>query len=106
MGNGTYIINNITNGNANINSIDKSVRKTNITNNETEVFEKMFEIASNISEGNKNDVMIAIENMKNDYGKPGLKEKYYKFIEVAANHMTLFAPFIPALTEMIKQYAV
>lgn len=106
LGNGTYIINNITNGNANINSIDKSIRKTNITNNETEVFEKMFEIASSISEGNKNDVIMAIENMKNDYGKPGLKEKYYKFIEVAANHMTLFAPFIPALTEMIKQYAV
>ena len=40
--------------------------------------------------------------MRNDYGKHGLKEKYYNFIEVAANHMALFVPFIPALTEMIR----
>ena len=44
--------------------------------------------------------------MKNNYNKPSLKEKYYKFIEVAANHMALFAPFIPALTEMVKQYTI
>lgn len=40
--------------------------------------------------------------MKNDFDKPNLKERYYKFIEVGANHMALFAPFISALTEMVK----
>lgn len=102
MQNGTYIINNITNGNANINSIDNSVRNTNVSYNDVKLFEKMLEVASNIAEENKNDVIMAIEDMKNNYNKPSLKEKYYKFIEVAANHMALFTPFIPALTEMVK----
>ncbi len=102
--NGTYIVNNITNGNANINSIDNSVRNVNISNNEIGVFERMLEVASNIAEKDKNDIIMAIEDMKSEYGKPGLKEKNYKFIEVAANHMSLFASFIPAFTEMIKRY--
>jgi len=92
---------NITNGNANINSVDNSVRMINITNNETELFDKMLDVASSIATDNKNDIISAIKDMHMDYGKPSLKEKYYKFIEVAANHMSLFAPFIPALTEMI-----
>lgn len=106
MQKGTYIINNITNGNANINSTDNSVRNTNISYNDEKIFEKMLEVASNITEENKNDIVMAIEDMKNNYNKPSLKEKYYKFIEVAANHMALFAPFIPALTEMAKQYSI
>lgn len=105
MKNGTYIINNI-NGNANINSTDNSVRNTNISYNDAELFEKMLEVVSNITGENKNDVILAIEDMKNNYKKPSLKEKYYKFIEVAANYMTLFAPFIPALTELAAQYTI
>ena len=100
MANGTYIFTNITNGNANINSIDNSIRNTNISNNEIEVFERMLEVASNIAEEEKKDIIMAIEDMRNDLGKPTLKEKYYKFIEVAADHMTLFAPFLPVITEM------
>ena len=101
MQNGTYIINNITNGNANINSTDNSVRNTNISYNDVKLFEKMLEVASNITEENKNDIVMAIEDMKNNYNKPSLKEKYYKFIEVAANHIAIFTPFIPMLTEMV-----
>ena len=103
MQTGTYIINNITNGNANINSTDNSVRNTNISYNDENIFEKMLEVASNITEENKNDIIMAIEDMKNNYTQPSLKEKYYKFIEVAANHMALFVPFIPTLTEMLTK---
>ena len=103
MKSGTYIINNITNGNANINSIDNSVRNIHITNNEMELFEKMLKVASDIAEEDRNDIIMAIEDMRNEFGKPSLKERYYKFIEVAANHMALFAPFIPAITEMFMK---
>lgn len=105
MGNGSSVIYNtynITNGNANVHSVDNSVRTINITNNGTELFDKMLDVASNIATDNKNDIISAIKDMQMDCGKPSLKEKYYKFIEVAANHMSLFAPFIPALTEMMK----
>lgn len=70
MKNGTYIINNITNGNANINSIDNSIRNTNIINNEAEVFERMLNVASNITEENRDAVIMAIEDMKKNYNKP------------------------------------
>ncbi len=103
MKNGTYIINNIINGNANINSTDNSVRNTSISYNDAELFEKMLEVASSITEENKNDIVMAIEDMRNNYDKPSLKEKYYKFIEVAANHIALFTPFIPVLTEMLTK---
>lgn len=101
MQNGTYIINNITNGNANINSTDNSVRNTNISYNDAEIFERMLDTASNLNEENKKEVIMAIEDMKNSYNKPSFKEKYYKFIEVAANHIAIFTPFIPVLTEML-----
>lgn len=106
MKNGTYIVNNITNGNANINSIDNSVRNVNMTNNEMELFEKMLKVASDIAENDKNDIIMAIEDMKKNYDKPSLKEKYFKFIEVAANHMALFTPFIPAITELLFKASV
>lgn len=61
----------------------------------------MLEVASNITEENKNDIIMAIEDMKNNYNKSSFKEKYYKFIEVAANHIAIFTPFIPMLTEMV-----
>ena len=101
VGTGNTYIYNIMNGNANINSTDNSVRTVTITNNETELFEKMLSVASDITENDKDKVINAITDMKENYGKPALKDKYFKFIEVSANHMSLFTPFIPALTEMM-----
>lgn len=102
MGTGNTYIYNISNGNANINSTDNSVRTVTITNyNELDLFDKMLNVASSISESNKDEIITAITDMRENYGKPNLKDKYFKFIEVAANHMALFTPFIPALTEMI-----
>lgn len=46
--------------------------------------------------------VLPLETDIKEYNKPSLKEKYYKFIKVAANHMVLFALFIPVLTEMGK----
>lgn len=101
VGTGNTYIYNIMNGNANINSTDNSVRTVTITNNELDLFKKMLDVASNIKEDDKDEVITAIAEMRECYGKPTLKDKYFKFIEVSANHMALFTPFIPALTEMI-----
>lgn len=93
---------NITNGNANINSMDNSVRTINITNNEMELFDKMLEVASGIDGDKKSEIFSAIADMQNDYGKATFKDKYIKFIEVAANHIALFSPFIPQITQIIN----
>jgi len=34
-------------------------------------------------------------------GTSGFTQKYQNFIASAANHMTVLAPFIPALTQML-----
>lgn len=101
MGNGNTYIFNIKDGNANINSVDNSTRTVNNITNETELFDKMLGVASNIADDTKKELIDAIRDMQMNYGKPSLKEMYYKFIEIAANHMSLFAPFLPALTEML-----
>ncbi|MDR2275345.1 MAG: hypothetical protein LBF27_30840 [Sphingobacterium sp.] len=47
------------------------------------------------------DLVKDMEQSKKDKSFISL-ETYQKFIAQAANHMTLFSPFIPALTEMLK----
>lgn len=105
VGNGGSVIYNnynITNGNANINSVDNSVRTINITNNEKELFNRMLEVASSIDGDKKNEIVSAITDMQNNYGKPTFKDRYIKFIEVAANHIALFSPFIPQITQIFN----
>ena len=38
---------------------------------------------------------------KNAAGKKSFLLKYNEFVQVAANHMTVFAPFIPLLTKFL-----
>jgi hypothetical protein len=49
------------------------------------------------------ELITRIEAMEHARKTPGFVERYADFIACAANHMTLIAPFIPALTaEMMK----
>lgn len=50
---------------------------------------------------NEAEIVTAIDQMENSIGTPSFLEKYNAFIQSAANHMTLFAPFIPALTTLL-----
>ena len=38
-----------------------------------------------------------------DFDKVGFAEKYNAFIQSVANHMTIFAPFIPALSALLTK---
>jgi hypothetical protein len=71
-----------------------------INNNQLEIFDKLKEISSSI--GNNQDILQKIEDMElavKQQNKKTYVEKYNEFIPSAANHMTLFAPFISELTK-------
>lgn len=92
------INNNGQNSKTNINSTDNSI---NNYNDENKVFNELKDVAHTLPEESREMVLKSINEMENYYGKNNFKEKYNSFIEVAANHMTLFAPFISILTNML-----
>ncbi|MDR3597055.1 hypothetical protein [Clostridium sp.] len=95
----TIIINN--NGEhskTNLNSVDNSV---NNYNNQNEIFSELKKLTCNIPEEYRSDIIQSINDMQESCGKDGFADKYNSFIQSAANHMTLFAPFVPMLTSLL-----
>ena len=84
----------------NINSTDNSVTY-NITENDIALMETLKTLARELE--NSNAIIDAIEEMKNNVGKKSFAEKYNSFIQSVSNHMTIFAPFIPALTQLLTK---
>lgn len=87
-------------GKVNINSKDNS---TNIKITLSEQDKALFDVIESltVSLDNQEELLEAIHKMKEDVGTSRFPEKYNAFIQSAANHMTLFAPFIPALTKFL-----
>ena len=87
-------------GKVNIQSIDNSVTY-NVTENDLSQIQKMIEAAKGLD--NEELVIDSINQLKDSIGKPSYLEKYNTFMQNAANHMTVFAPFIPFLTDLITR---
>ena len=87
------------NARVNINSQDFS---TNIVN-ESNVFEHLRSaIESGVtSASEQKEILQRLEALESAKGKKTYLIRYQEFIAVAANHMTVLAPFIPALTQML-----
>lgn len=83
-----------------IHSNDSSI---NIHTNELELFDKMLEEARKINGEQKNLIISTIEEMKMNVKKPTFLDKYNSFIAAAANHMTIFGPFLPMLSMFLGQ---
>jgi hypothetical protein len=90
-----------THARVNIHSQDNSV---NVSHQTTEnVFADMRQIIQNqISDDNERDqILKRLNELEASKGTTGFIEKYRAFIASAANHVTLIAPFIPLLTQML-----
>lgn len=97
------VVNNYNIGTAekiNINSTDNSITY-NITNDDEALMETLKMISKDLE--NKDDIIQSIDEMKNSIGKKSFANKYNAFIQNVANHMTIFAPFIPALTQLLTK---
>lgn len=84
----------------NVNSTDNS---TNVTISESELFSKMREeISEKVPSGEGRDRLLQkVSALEKERDLPSAWERYKELITVAADHMALICPFIPALTEMI-----
>ncbi len=71
-----------------------------ISRNE-QVFEDLLAVIKSSDIESKEPLITAVEDMQAESKTGSIGDSYKAFIGVAANHMTLIAPFIPALTAMM-----
>ena len=91
------------NSRVNINSTDASTNIVNISSNE--IFVKLEEAARTVQDSSVRAILLEeISRMKVAQNQPDFTAKYQSFIAAAANHMTVFAPFIPALTQLLGKF--
>lgn len=98
------VIYNITGENARVNlhSVDASV---NISNTgDAAVFRDLRGLISeNVRAEEERDALLAkVEEMEAAHKAGHLLPKYQEFIAAAADHMTLLAPLLPALTQLLR----
>lgn len=85
----------------NINSADSSV---NVINTEvSKVFAQVREVVSKISDPTaRQAIERTVDEMEQAHGSSNFLQKYQAFITSAANHMTVLAPIISVVTELLS----
>jgi len=94
-------VNNVSGNNSrvNINSTDNSL---NYVNNSSMLFKDLKKALLTIEDDKaKIESIELLKEMEDTKNTPSFLNKYQSFIGILANHMTLIAPFIPALTQLI-----
>ncbi len=91
------------NSRVNVQSTDQSTNVVNITGDQ--IFLKLREkVCSEIPAGDQQaDILGRLDALEQAQNTPSFAVRYTDFISSAADHMTLIAPFIPALTEMMQK---
>jgi hypothetical protein len=84
------------NSRLNVNSTDNS---TNVISQRNQsLFVEMRQTARQIGdEGVRDEIIGSIDELEKTQGQGGWTHAYERFVQLAAAHMTLFAPFLPAL---------
>ena len=81
-----------------IDSVDNSI---NVNSQDFRVFDELIDVVKGI-QGNS-EMIASIIQMKNSVNdKESFRNKYIRFVQIAADHMTLLAPFIPSLTRFLS----
>jgi hypothetical protein len=53
-------------------------------------------------EAERKGILARLDELQEAQGSGGFLQAYNNFIASAANHMTLFAPFLPVLAQMLS----
>lgn len=89
------------NSRVNMNSTDNSVNVTSLSNDKT--FVQLREAAQSISdESERTKIISRLDDLETSRGTTGFLSAYQSFIGTVADHMTVFGPFIPVLTQMLS----
>lgn len=86
----------------NSNSTDNSVNIVSVS--QEEVFSTLkHEVVEKIQDSEeRQEILSKLDVLQGAQGTKPFGERYTEFIGAAANHMTVIAPFIPALTELLR----
>lgn len=89
------------NSRVNINSLDNSINRISI--NKSEVFTEMRQVVeqSHLESADKEKLLHCINGMSKASGSSDFLHRYKEFVATAADHLSLLAPFIPVLTQML-----
>jgi hypothetical protein len=86
----------------NMNSTDNSVNITSVSSDQ--LFVQLREAARSIGdESERTKIVAAINEMESAKQSSGFLHSYQNFMASAANHVTVFAPFISALAQMLSK---
>lgn len=90
------------NARVNINSVDNSSNYAS-AGEVSPIFEQLKELlgSSDISDTDGQNIRLSIEKMEAAQTKQGFMEGYQSFMGHAANHITVFAPLLPALAGLL-----
>lgn len=80
-----------------VNSTDNSI---NVQITKDNMWEQLAEVIK-LQCNNQSDLLKLVIEMKGAQGTSKFKEKYQAFITLAANHMAVFAPFMPFLSSLL-----
>jgi len=86
----------------NINSNDSSIN--HIVVNDSELFEGLRQTISSaaLEDSIRTALLSGVAELETAKGQPSFLQKYVAFMSTAADHMTLLAPFIPALSSLLQ----
>jgi hypothetical protein len=99
----THVVYNLTGPNARVN-IQSTDSSTNVVNVETSaLFVALRKVVSEsiADDRARQQVASAIDGMESTVGTPSFSDRYKEFIGGAADHMTVLAPFLPALSQLL-----
>jgi hypothetical protein len=90
------------NSRINIHSKDSSINTANTV--ESSVFNDLRQVIQNgiANELDKEVLLAKLDELQQASGKKGFVEKYREFMELASDHITLIAPFVPALSQLLS----
>lgn len=86
-----------------IQSTDNSTNITNLMDNS--VFEELRKLIEEKIENN-GKILEALSDLEENVNKPTALDKFNNFIQIAADYMTLIAPFLPAIEDVIKKFSL
>jgi hypothetical protein len=91
-------------GRVNVDSTDNSVNI--VTVSQQEIFSKLrHAIEGRVPTGEeKNNILERVSALEAAQKSTSFAQRYIDFVDAAANHMTLITPFLPALTEMMRNW--
>jgi len=84
----------------NVNSSDNSTNIASVTNEQ--LFVQMQEAARSITDENeRNEIVSRLPELEKARGTGGFLQAYQNFMASATNHVTVSAPFLPILAQML-----